>query len=104
VIVWRTSNKQERVALAAILNDYVCAKFPEYAQSHEGAISPGEVKVHDASYLCASVLKNNQRRRENAASCSSVADQVCDTVQKIECRLDVLIAANEPIETPQCGC
>jgi len=56
--------KQERAALAAILNDYVCAKFPEYAQPHERAISPGEVKVHDALYLCASVLKNNHRDTE----------------------------------------
>jgi len=29
--------KQQRTALAAILNDYVCAKFPEYAESHSGA-------------------------------------------------------------------
>jgi hypothetical protein len=35
--------KHERAALAAILNDYVCAKFPEYAESHSGA---GVVGVH----------------------------------------------------------
>jgi hypothetical protein len=29
--------KQERAALAAILNDYVCAHFPEHAKFHSGA-------------------------------------------------------------------
>lgn len=29
--------KQERAVLAGILNDYVCADFPEYAKFHSGA-------------------------------------------------------------------